>query len=167
MTQAPGVAVIGMACRFPGAENIDALWRMLCNGESGIDSLAEKEAVAAFDPETPGFVPFKGQLSDVDYFDAGFFGISPRDARSMDPQHRVWLECVWHALEDAGYAGIQNENLTGVFAACGRNTYMLSEILAGEDIGTDILDRRSAVADLLSGNEWNPGETSPNPCGSG
>src|SRR5579883_3678911 len=101
------VAVIGMAGRFPGASNVQEFWQSLCNGT---------ELITFFSPEDrapwgawpglanePNFVPAKAVIQEPEYFDAHFFGYSQREAEAMDPQMRVFLECVWEALEDAGY----------------------------------------------------------------
>ena len=92
-----GIAIIGMAGRFPGADDLDAFWHLLQQGMSGIRLLSDDELIAAgVAPATraqPGFVPAYASFSDPDGFDAGFFGYTPREATLLDPQHRVLLEC--------------------------------------------------------------------------
>nr|WP_294549484.1 SDR family NAD(P)-dependent oxidoreductase [uncultured Rhodopila sp.] len=104
-----GIAVIGMAGRFPGADNVFAFWQNLRNG---VDSVGEIpldrwDAAAAYDPDpgTPGRSSSRwaGLIRGVDEFDAGFFRISRREADVMDPQQRLFLQSCWGALEDAGY----------------------------------------------------------------
>ncbi|MCW2246953.1 amino acid adenylation domain-containing protein [Azospirillum fermentarium] len=121
------VAVIGMACRYPGAPDVDSFWRLLVEGREGIARLdAAALAAEGLDPallDQPGHVPARGVVDGADLFDAAFFGFSPRDAVVMDPQHRVLLECAWHALEDAGYDPARTGGPVGVFAGAGLNTY--------------------------------------------
>ncbi|HEY2738545.1 MAG TPA: beta-ketoacyl synthase N-terminal-like domain-containing protein, partial [Thermoanaerobaculia bacterium] len=122
------VAIIGMAGRFPGAQDVDELWRRLCAGEELISRLSEEELEAAGEPATlrgdPGYVKAAGVLDGAELFDAAFFGFSPREAEVMDPQHRVFLECAWQALEDAGYDAARTPDRVGVYAAVGINTYL-------------------------------------------
>ncbi|HEV7508687.1 MAG TPA: acyltransferase domain-containing protein [Thermoanaerobaculia bacterium] len=119
------IAVVGMACRFPGAPDLVAFWRLLC---SGIDATrevpAERWDPSGFydpDPETPGTTNTRrgAFLERIDEFDPLFFGISPREAAEMDPQQRIMLELSWEALEDAGLpprdlAGTKTGVFTGV-----------------------------------------------------
>ena len=103
------IAVVGIGCRFPGdVAGPESFWRLLVNGEDGITEVpADRWDVDAFydpDPSAPGRMTTRwgGFLSDVDGFDADFFGITPREATAMDPQHRILLEVAWEALEHAG-----------------------------------------------------------------
>ncbi|AWK88323.1 type I polyketide synthase [Azospirillum thermophilum] len=129
----PGaVAVVGLACRLPGADSPDAFWRLLRSGGEAITRFTAGELEAAgFDPAVtgqPGFVAAKGVLAEADGFDAGFFGFSPREAALMDPQHRVFLECAWMALEDAGYDPKGHPGAIGVFAGSILSTYLLRHL---------------------------------------
>lgn len=111
------IAIIGMSCRFPGADDPDEYWHNLLNGV---------ESIVEFDPgsDDQQSVSFAAPLSDnVLAFDAAFFGISPRDAALMDPQHRIFLECAWHALESAGIQPGQLAD-TGLFGGCSRSAYL-------------------------------------------
>src|SRR5206468_7996465 len=103
---APDIAIVGLAARFPGAADAARFWENLRDGVEGIAALADEELLAAgVDPAhlaDPRYVRAKGVLAGADRFDAGFFGFTPREAEVMDPQHRVFLECAWEALEDAG-----------------------------------------------------------------
>jgi acyl transferase domain-containing protein/NAD(P)-dependent dehydrogenase (short-subunit alcohol dehydrogenase family)/acyl carrier protein len=124
------VAIVGMGCRFPGADNPDAFWRLLRDGVDAIvDVPANRwDAGAIFDadPEAAGkmYVRKGGFLSAVDGFDARFFEISPREARAMDPQQRLLLEVVCEALEDAGTpADALRGSATGVFVGATTNDY--------------------------------------------
>jgi len=103
------IAVIGLGCRFPGgADNPDAFWQLLHNGVDVISEVPPErwDIDAFFDPDTqaPGKMVSRwgGFLEKIDQFDAGFFGIAPREAVSMDPQQRILLEVVWEAIEHAG-----------------------------------------------------------------
>ncbi|MGJ8547339.1 MAG: amino acid adenylation domain-containing protein [Sulfitobacter sp.] len=132
------IAIVGMACRFPGAADLDAFWDLLEQGREGISDLSRDILLAAGETaaqiENPAYVARRGSLENTEAFDAEFFGISPRDAQLMDPQHRLFLECAWHALEDAGQVPRSGQS-TGVFAGSGYNTW-LNEVLrpAGETL---------------------------------
>jgi len=125
------IALVGMACRFPGgAEDPGAFWRLLCEEREGVTEVpASRWDVAALydaDPARPGRMSTRwgGFLGQVDGFDPDFFGISPKEAVRMDPQQRLMLELSWEALEDAGIAaGTLRESLTGVFFGAMWNDY--------------------------------------------
>lgn len=120
------VAVIGMAGRFPGASDVDTFWDNLLDGRSALEPASTEDSG---DDERPAaFVGVHGTLSGVDEFDHAFFGISPAEARRMDPQVRVFLELCWHALEDAGEAGDLTSKHVGIFAGSGMSTYLMNEI---------------------------------------
>ena len=137
------VAVIGMAGRFPGASDIDAFWRNLKAGVSTLTRFADEElARAGTDPEllaNPAYVKARPVLENVDLFDASFFGITPKDAEVMDPQHRLFLECSWEALERAGYNSETYDGAIGIFAGQSLNTYLLANLCPD----------RSSVEDLV------------------
>jgi non-ribosomal peptide synthase protein (TIGR01720 family) len=124
------IAVIGMACRFPGARNVNEFWRNLRDGVESISFFSDAEMIAAgADPKrmtNPNLVNAGGALADIDLFDASFFGYSPREAELIDPQQRFFLECAWEALESAGYDPQGIEDPTGVFAGVGTNGYMFN-----------------------------------------
>ncbi|AOJ07500.1 polyketide synthase [Burkholderia mayonis] len=106
-----------MACRFPGANDPDEYWHNLING---VESLIELDDV----PPDRHVVPFAAPLNcDVLSFDAAFFGVGHRDAALMDPQHRLFLECAWHALEDSGTMPGQLKD-AGLFAGCSSSSYL-------------------------------------------
>ena len=102
------IAIIGMGCRFPGADNPHAFWQLLSDGREAIREVPrDRFNLAEFydpDPETPGkmYMRYGGFLEQIDGFDAQFFKISPREASQMDPQQRLFLEVSWEALENAG-----------------------------------------------------------------
>ena len=101
------VAVIGMAGRFPGARDLKTFWSNLRNGVEAVQFFSEADLLEAGESldniRDPAYVPAAAKLDDIDKFDAGFFGISPRDAAVFDPQHRLFLECAWETFEHAGY----------------------------------------------------------------
>src|SRR5215210_6065176 len=102
------VAIIGMSGRFPGAADVEAFWRNLREGVESIrhHTREELEAVGftSRSLDNPRFVPASAALEGTEWFDAGFFGYSPRDAEILDPQQRLFLEVCWEAMENAGYA---------------------------------------------------------------
>ncbi|AVG17425.1 hypothetical protein CFN79_16995 [Chromobacterium vaccinii] len=122
MNKARDVAVIGMAGRFPGADNVSELWAKLCAGHQGIRDLSDESlrraGVSEAELADPSYVKACAPLADADRFDPGFFKIAPREAELMDPQVRLLLQCAWETLEDAGYAGPGPQNV-GVFAGAG------------------------------------------------
>ena len=124
------VVIIGMAGRFPGADSVDEFWELLKSGKSGIRFLDDQElADTGVPPEIfqqPDYVRAYGGFSEADSFDAAFFGYSPREAELMDPQHRVFLECAWTALEDAGYDSQRYSGSIGVYAGAALNTYLVN-----------------------------------------
>ncbi len=126
------VAIIGMAGRFPGAPTIAQLWRNLCEGVESISLFTDEELRAAgVEPEAiadPNAIKYSGYVADSDKFDAAFFGFTPREARMMDPQQRLFLECCWEALETAGYTGDKYKGAIGVFAGMGVNTYLWNNL---------------------------------------
>ncbi|MEZ4737710.1 MAG: polyketide synthase [Caldilineaceae bacterium] len=124
------IAVIGMACRFPGADTPEAFWELLQHGVDRVQEIpADRWSVDDYYdpvPGTPGksYVRYAAVLDQIDGFDPQFFGISPREAISMDPQHRLLLESSWEALERAGYAPATLRNSkTGVFIGVSSSEY--------------------------------------------
>jgi acyl transferase domain-containing protein/acyl carrier protein len=131
------VAIIGMAGRFPGAANVEAFWTNLRNGVESIESLSDEQlrtaGVADDLLRNPRYVKAASTLENVDLFDAGFFGYSPREAELIDPQHRLFLECAWEALEHAGYDPKQYDGQIGVYAGANSNAYLL-HVLSNQDV---------------------------------
>jgi non-ribosomal peptide synthase protein (TIGR01720 family) len=126
-----GIAVIGMAGRFPRAKNVDELWRLLRDGVEAISFFTDEELIAAgIDAarvREPNYVKAKGVLENVELFDASFFGFSPREAEIMDPQQRVFIECAWEALESAGYgAEKRRTSAVGLFGGVSLNSYLFN-----------------------------------------
>jgi acyl transferase domain-containing protein/acyl carrier protein len=113
------IAVIGLAGKFAGGETIDDFWRNLENGVELVTPLTDGET------RSNGIERVGAVLKDVDRFDAAFFGFNPKEAETMDPQHRLFLESAWEALENAGYSSETEERSIGVFAGVGMGTYLL------------------------------------------
>lgn len=127
------IAIVGMAGKFPGANSLDQFWRNLVQGVDSISrfSTAELEySVSTADAIAQGqrFVRARGILKDADLFDAEFFGMYPKEAQLIDPQHRLFLECAWEALENAGHAPDSYPGLIGVYAGLSMNTYLLHNL---------------------------------------
>ncbi|MEU8196214.1 amino acid adenylation domain-containing protein [Microbispora amethystogenes] len=127
------VAVVGMALRVPGARTLAGFWDNLRKGEESITTYSEDELLAAgVRPDEladAAYVPAMGALDDVAGFDAAFFGFAPREAQLLDPQHRLFLECAWEALEHAGRPSEATQAVTGVYAGVGESSYLLHNLL--------------------------------------
>ncbi|MCU0287946.1 MAG: condensation domain-containing protein, partial [Acidobacteria bacterium] len=123
------MAVIGMAGRFPGAQNIDQFWENLKNGAEGITFFSREELLKMdvnpewLDNPDYSYVPAKGVLPGHDLFDAYFFGYTPAEAQIMDPQMRIFHECAWEALENAGYNPLDYQGAIGLFAGATPNPF--------------------------------------------
>jgi acyl transferase domain-containing protein/thioesterase domain-containing protein len=132
------IAVIAMAGRFPGALTLEQYWANVRDGVESVRFFSDEELLAAGeDPSLladPAYVRAWPQLEGIEQFDAAFFGMSPRDASVMDPQHRLFLEVAWEALERAGYSGKSAPLATGVFAAAGMNHYMLYHVVPNKEV---------------------------------
>lgn len=126
------IAVIGMVCRVPGADHIDEFWQMLTEGREGLRELTSQELASLQIKRTENYITAGGFINGIDLFDADFFDLTAREAAYMDPQHRLWLQACWQALEVSGHAGDQNPYI-GVFASAGHNQY-LQYILFNQDI---------------------------------
>jgi acyl transferase domain-containing protein/acyl carrier protein len=123
------IAIIGMAGRFPGANNVDQFWENLKNGFDSLQHFTDEEleeCVASEILNDPNFVKAGHILEDVDQFDAGFFNFTPRQAELIDPQQRLFLECAWEALEHAGYVPEKIQGAVGVYASAAFNSYIFN-----------------------------------------
>ncbi|HYR58581.1 MAG TPA: polyketide synthase, partial [Chthoniobacteraceae bacterium] len=123
-----GIAIIGLAGRFPGARDAREFWKNLVAGRDTITRFTDEQlAAAGHDPAKlralPGYVAARGLVEKPEWFDREFFGIGPKEAEVMDPQHRVFLEIAWEALEDAACDPSRYAGLIGVFAGMSNNTY--------------------------------------------
>ncbi|HEX6287891.1 MAG TPA: condensation domain-containing protein [Herpetosiphonaceae bacterium] len=130
-----GIAIIGMSGQFPGAHNLEEFWQNLCEGVESITPLTDEEVAAANPPEMarlPTLVKAAPMLDDIEGFDASFFGYTPKEAEIMDPQQRLFLECSWAALEDAGYDPDTYKGWISVYAGVATNGYLLNNILPSQ-----------------------------------
>jgi len=129
-----GIAIIGMAGRFPGARNVAEFWGNLRDGVESIRVADDAELRAMGVDEAllhdPNYVKAVAVLDGMELFDATFFGYTPREAELIDPQHRIFLECAWEALETAGYDPTIYRGAVGVFAGATTNTYLLLNLFS-------------------------------------
>jgi amino acid adenylation domain-containing protein len=132
------IAVIGMAGRFPQAENIAEFWRNLCAGRESISFFSRDELLKAGVPaelaDNPNYVPANGVLKNIERFDAGFFGVPAREAEIMDPQQRLLLEEAWHCFEDAGVVPSSLKSRVGVYVGSSMNGYVINNVLPRREI---------------------------------
>lgn len=132
--QIESIAIIGMAGRFPGATDIGQFWKNLCAGVESVTTFTDEQLLAAGVEasliDDPNYVKAGVLLDGVDLFDAKFFGYTPREAELIDPQHRLFLECAWGALEDAGYDSDRTRLRIGVFAGSGTSSYLHNNLLS-------------------------------------
>jgi acyl transferase domain-containing protein len=137
------IAIVGMAGRFPGAGDLRQLWRNLRDGVESISFFSDQQLLAAgHDPAVlrdGSYVKAKGVLADAELFDAEFFGYSPREAEILDPQQRLFLECCWQALEDAGQDPLAARGPVGVYGGVAKSSYALNLLSQGQ--GTHALGR--------------------------
>lgn len=137
------LAIIGMSCNFPGADNIEDFWNQLIDDREGITFFTDQELIdAGVDKEEiacENYVKASGVVSHYDSFDAAYFNISKRDLMLMDPQQRLFLEAAAESLEDAGYGAYQKSQNIGVFSATGANKYLLNLQVNSDCIGKDEL----------------------------
>jgi amino acid adenylation domain-containing protein len=131
------VAVVGMAGRFPGAANLEQLWRNLCNSVESISFFTPEELGPGIEEHLrndPDYIRARGLIEGADLFDAAFFGINPLEATVMDPQQRVFLELAQQALDNAGYDPERYKGRIGVFAGIGDNHYYTTNLLTHPDL---------------------------------
>ncbi|MEA5560868.1 SDR family NAD(P)-dependent oxidoreductase [Planktothrix agardhii] len=126
------IAVIGMAGRFPGADNLEKFWQNLQNGVESISFFTDAEILASgVDPnlvKNPNYVKASPILSNIELFDADFFGYTAKEAELIDPQQRLLLECAWESLEDAGYDPLNYNGAIGIYAGAAMNTYIFNNL---------------------------------------
>jgi len=122
------IAIVGMAARLPGANNVDEFWHNLKNSIESYTKFTDEELLERGVPQStldnPNYQKVGRPLDNMEMFDAALFGFSPKDASIMDPQHRHFLEVSWEALEHAGYDPQQYSGAIGVFGGSGHNAYM-------------------------------------------
>lgn len=121
-TELADIAIIGMQCRFPGADNVSEYWSLLSEKREGARSL---DGLA----DAPGLVRREAAIEGIELFDAKFFGYPPAEAAMIDPQQRLFLECAHHVFEQAGYDPERYEGLVGVYAGSGQSNYLIANVL--------------------------------------
>lgn len=132
------IAIVGMALRTPGADSVETFWENLRQGVDALTRLSDEDlARAGLDVQAvrqdEKYVPVKGCLEGVEAFDAGFFGILPKEAKHMDPQQRVFLELAWEALERAGYDPNAYAGRIGLWAGAYLDTYVIANLLTDKE----------------------------------
>jgi amino acid adenylation domain-containing protein len=137
------IAIVAMSGRFPGADDVEAFWRNLCEGRDsittfGLDGL--DPAVRSYERDHPGYVPARGVIDGVEMFDPAFFGFSPKEAELMDPQQRIALELCWECLERAGHVPDAAEVPVGVFIGMHHGTYFQRHIAPRADLVENVGD---------------------------
>jgi len=134
------IAIVGMSGRFPGSKNVKEFWENLCAGKELITHFNKEELLESGIPkefiDDPTYVRSRGIIEDADEFDAKLFGFYPKEVEMLDPQQRLFLECTWEAMEDAGYTPDNYEGLAGVFGGIGMNTYVLQFLNSNKDLTT-------------------------------
>ena len=148
------IAIVGMAGRFPGADDVDAFWHNIRDGVESVSAFTDDQLRERGVPQAllddPDYVKAGVLFEGFDQFDAGFFGYTPREAENLDPQQRVFLECAWASLEHAGCDPERWPGKVGVYAGEGANVYLIRNLLPSFGLGA-----HTGIADLLglmSGN---------------
>ncbi|MDX2184120.1 MAG: SDR family oxidoreductase [Gemmatimonadaceae bacterium] len=132
------IAIVGMGGRFPGARTLEQFWQNLRNGVESVRVLTDDElraaGVSAAELQDPNYVKAAPVLDEVGWWDAGFWGFSPKDAAIMDPQHRLFLEVSWEALERAAIVPSRFEGAIGVFAGAGMHSYFTYHLAPNQQL---------------------------------
>jgi acyl transferase domain-containing protein/acyl carrier protein len=146
-----GIAIIGMAGRFPGAKTIEQFWENISNARESITFFSDEELEFSGIPAKvytqPNYVKARSIIGGIEYFDAAFFGFSPREAELLDPQQRLFLEVAWESLETAGYSSDGSSYRIGVYAGSTLSAYMLN------NLATHTAFRGSGTMQALLGND--------------
>jgi amino acid adenylation domain-containing protein len=138
------IAIVGIAGKFPDADNKEEFWKKLCDGKECLrffsDEVLEKnDSGYEKNKDNPDYIKSRGILNNIDLWDANFFGYSPHDARYTDPQQRLWFETVWNALEDAGCDPFTYKGAISVHAGVNLNSYLLDNILRNRKLYEDYM----------------------------
>ncbi len=145
------IAIIGLSCRFPQAENLEKFWNLLYHGTEAVTFFSDESLLAAGIKAEhlthPDYVKATALLEGIELFDANFFNMPPREAEITDPQHRIFLECMVEALEMSGYNPDIYPGKIGVYAGCGLSSYLLNNIIANPETC-----QNSSHFQLLMGN---------------
>ena len=152
------IAIVGMALRVPGARSVEEFWTNLTAGRESVRTLSEDELTQSGKSSErmhhPNYVRRAADLAGMEAFDAEFFGLSPKEAAIMDPQHRQFLECAWEAMEDAGHTPDQANGPVGVFAGCGMGSYFYFNVCSNralvDQVGMFLLRHTGNDKDFLS-----------------
>ncbi len=153
---ASSVAIVGMAGRFPSAPDVERFWENLCAGLDGVTRFSDEDLARAGVAESlrsdPRYVGARGVIEGADLFDAGFFNVGAREAELTDPQHRVFLECAWEALEAAGLDPARYPGPVGVFAGAAHPSYLVHNLVAARVDQRPLLELVGELAALI-GND--------------
>lgn len=148
------IAIIGMAGRFPGAEDTDILWKNLCNRHEAVSEFSDEELkhISSELLKNKNYVKAGAVLEHIEDFDAAFFGYSPKEAELLDPQQRIFLECAYHALENASVSLERYEGNIAVFAGTSMNSYLLNQIYprAGRNVAEQFQQILGSDKDYVS-----------------
>src|SRR3977135_1320851 len=133
MSRQESIAIIGIGCRFPGrVRGPEAFWKLLCDGVDAISEVpADRWNSETFYDQRPGqkgrsISRWMGSVEGIDKFDAGFFGVSPRESECMEPQKRLLLQAAWEALDDGGEVlDTRRGSAAGVFVGISTSDYAL------------------------------------------
>lgn len=136
------IAIIGMAAKFPGADDIEKYWENVSNGIESVHFFSDDElrnlGVDESTIKNDRYIKANAILNDIEYFDADFFGYNPREAEIIDPQQRIFLQTCYTALEHAGYDPESKDNLTGIFAGTSISRYLLLNLYPNKDLISSI-----------------------------
>jgi acyl transferase domain-containing protein len=143
------IAIVGMAGRFPGAPDLDVFWRNLEQGVESITDFSRDELARGGEDaariDDPAYVPRRPILDGVELFDAGFFGFSPREAEVLDPQLRLFLECAWTALEDAGHDTERFAGRISLFAGSAFSNYLVHNLYKNRPVMEAFGDQQTTI----------------------
>jgi phthiocerol/phenolphthiocerol synthesis type-I polyketide synthase E len=149
------IAIVGLAARLPGAADLRQFWRNLVDGVESVTELTREEQLArgisVDEVDDPGWVNRAPLVDGYDEFDAELFGMTAREAETADPQHRLFLETCYTALQDAGYDPSRYDGSVGVYAGTGGNTYLQRNVLRNKRVGGN----PHAVVSIATGNSPN------------
>ena len=143
-----GIAIVGMAGKFPGANDLAAFWDNLVHERETITTFAREQMPEEEGAADPDYVARRGVIEKPEWFDAGFFGMNPREAEATDPQQRLFLEVCWQALEDAGIDPTRASGPIGVYAGMSNNSYFQSHVQFN-----DALREQVGAEQVMIGNE--------------
>ncbi len=148
--KSPCIAVIGMACRFPGAQNPQEFWQNLIQAKESIEFLSDQEIIdLGLDPNIvnlPNYVNAVSRLQNIENFDAEFWGLSPREAEIIDPQQRLMLELAQEVFDDAAFDPKRFKGKVGVFGGVGKSSYMMNNIATVHEVNSSALGLQIALA---------------------